>query len=276
VLAEEIRSIIRRAPGTLGVVVQDASGVVVDLGGDRVVPAASTIKVLVLVAALRRVADRRSGLGDLLDLPAPAERVGGSGPLQALGSVTRLRLGELLELMVTLSDNDATNVVLDLVGPGELSSVAAGLGLADTRLQRRMMDFAARDAGRDNLTSARDLAALVAAVRRGEVLPPEQTREAFALLGRQQLRDGLPALLPPAVSCGNKTGDLPGIRHDVGLLECGGLWASVAVTATDLGDGPVDHGSAAWPSIAAVGAAVGGWLSSGTGRTGALPGPRRP
>ena len=162
-LAEEIRSIIRRAPGRLGVVVQDPSGVLVDLGGDRVVPAASTIKVLVLVAALRRVADGRSRMGDLLDLPAPADRVGGSGPLQALGSVTRLRLGELLELMVTLSDNDATNVVLDLVGPDDLATVAAGLGLADTRLQRRMMDFAARDTGRENLTSARDLATLMAA-----------------------------------------------------------------------------------------------------------------
>ncbi|MGN6634718.1 MAG: serine hydrolase, partial [Oryzihumus sp.] len=67
-LSEEIRSIIRRAPGRLGVVVQDPSGVLVDLGGGRVVPAASTIKVLVLVAALRRVADGRSRLGDLLDL----------------------------------------------------------------------------------------------------------------------------------------------------------------------------------------------------------------
>jgi beta-lactamase class A len=276
VLAEEIRSIIRRAPGTLGVVVQDPSGVVVDLGGERVVPSASTIKVLVLVAALRRVADGRSRLGDLLDLPAPADRVGGSGPLLALGSVTRLRLGELLELMVTLSDNDATNVVLDLVDRDEPAMVAAELGLADTRLQRRMMDFAARDAGRENLTSARDLAALVAALRRGEALPPEQTREALEVLGRQQQRDGLPALLPPGVVCGNKTGELPGIRHDVGLLERDGRWAAVAVTATGLGDGPVDHGSVAWPSIAAVGAVVGAWLSSGTGRTGAPPGPRRP
>ncbi|MGN6636875.1 MAG: serine hydrolase, partial [Oryzihumus sp.] len=165
---------------------------------------------------------------------------------------------------------------LDLVGPDEPATVAAGLGLADTCLQRRMMDFAARDAGRENVTSARDLATLMAALRRGEALPPEQTRDALEVLGRQQLRDGLPALLPPAVTCGNKTGELPGIRHDVGLLECDGHWAAVAATSTGLGDGPVDHGSVAWPSIAAVGAAVGAWLSSGTGRRGALPGPRRP
>ena len=275
-LVEEIRSLIRRAPGVLSVVVQDDSGVVVDLDGGRVVPAASTIKVLLLVAALRRVAQRRSRLGDVLTLPAPADRVGGSGPLQALASVAELPLGEVLELMVTLSDNDATNVVVDLVGLPEVEALAAELGLPDTSLQRRLMDFAAREAGRENLTTARDLAALMARLRQGGALPAEQARAALAVLGRQQLRDGLPALLPPGTWCGNKTGELPGIRHDVGLLERDGRWAAVAVTATDLGDGPVDRGAAVWPTVAAVGAAVAGWLSSGTGRTGVLPGPRRP
>ena len=275
-LAEEIRNVIRRAPGSLSVVVRDRSGVVVDLDGGRVVPSASTIKVLLLVAALRRVAQGCSRLEDRLRLPAPADRVGGSGPLQALASVAELPLGELLELMVTLSDNDATNVVLDLVGLSAVDGLAAELGLPDTRLQRRMMDFEARRRGRENLTTARDLSALMALLRQEVALPAEQTGVALAVLARQQLRDGLPALLPPGTWCGNKTGELPGIRHDVALLERDERWAAVAVTTTGLEAGPVDRGATVWPAVAAVGAVVAGWLSSGTGRTGALPGPRRP
>ena len=264
---------VRRAPGRVSVVVQDAGGVVLDHDGGRVVPAASTIKVLLLVCALRRVADGRSRLAEMVSLPQ--ERVGGAGPLQMLPSVRQLTLGELLHLMVTLSDNDATNAVIEVVGDAEVASCAQELGLSDTRLQRRMMDLAARAAGRENLTTARDLARLMVALRSGDALPEAQTAVALQVLGAQQDREGLPAMLPPGVWCGNKTGELHGIRHDVALLERDGRWAAVAVTATGLEDGDVDRGVAVRLVCASVGEAVAGWLT-GTGRRGDPQGPRRP
>ena len=272
-LADEIRSATRRAPGQVSVVVQDAGGVVLDLDGGRVVPAASTIKVLLLVCALGRVADGRADLAGPVALPP--ERVGGAGALQLLPSVRQLTLAELLLLMVTLSDNDATNAVIDLVGQRDVAARAGELGLADTVLRRRMMDLAARDAGRDNLTSARDLARLMSLLRRGEALPAAQTAFALEALAKQQDRDGLPAALPAGFWCGNKTGELHGIRHDVALRERDGRWASVAVTATGLAEGDVDRGAEVRPTYAAVGEAVATWLT-GTGRTGGRPGPRRP
>ena len=97
----------------------------------RVVPAASTIKVPILVAVLRLVARGELGLGDSMQLGD--DRVGGSGPLAALASVTQLQVGELLELMITLSDNDATNALLDLVGLAEVDRLCAELGMGRTR-----------------------------------------------------------------------------------------------------------------------------------------------
>ena len=142
--------------------------------GERVVPAASTIKVPILVAVLRLVARGDLGLADRVQLGD--DRVGGSGPLAALTSVTQLPVGELLDLMITLSDNDATNALLDLVGVGVVDRLCPELGMGRTSLRRRLMDLEAARAGRDNTTCAADLARVLVLLRRGELLPPSQTR----------------------------------------------------------------------------------------------------
>jgi beta-lactamase class A len=204
-------------------------------------------------------------------------------------SVTELPLIEALRLMIALSDNDATNTVIALVGFEAVGRTCRRLGLAHTQLQRTLMNHAARRAGLDNLTCARDLAQLMASLRLGEALAPAETRVALDLLAEQQLLDGLPALLPERVRHANKTGELPGVRHDMALVEHGGRWAGVAVTATALmgvddaadADDGLDRGSTVLPTFAKIGAVVGSWVIdtggvTGTGRMDALPGPRRP
>ena len=122
-----------------------ADGLIVEVDGGRVVPAASTIKVPILVTALERVADGTSRLQEPVHIGA--DRVGGSGALSLVPSVTELPLIEALRLMIALSDNDATNAVIALVGFEAVGRTCRRLGLADTRLQRNLMDYAARDAG---------------------------------------------------------------------------------------------------------------------------------
>lgn len=206
----------------------------------RVVPSASTIKVPVLLAALAAVQAGDLHMATVVDIPV--ERVGGSGPLCLLPSVTRLPLGELLSLMIAPSDNDATNVVLDHVGTGAVEEVLAMVPTRHTRWQRRMMDFAAAERGLQNETTAADLAAVLAALREGRLLDEAHTRVAMDILRTQQFRDGLPAYLPETISVASKTGDLFGVRADVAVLECGPRWAVGAVVATDLEDGDTDRG----------------------------------
>ncbi|NMM24358.1 MAG: serine hydrolase [Phycicoccus sp.] len=283
-LRSEIRALVAAAPGELSVVVIGAGGLVVDVAGGRVVPAASTIKVPIMITALEQVA-----LGGLtLDQPVPIapDRVGGSGALSLLPSVTELPLVETLRLMIALSDNDATNAVIALVGLGSVGQTCRRLRLAQTHLRRALMDFAASDAGIDNVTCALDLAQVMARLRAGEALPEAETAVALDLLAEQQFLDGLPALLPEGVTHANKTGELSGVRHDMALFEHDGRWAAVAVTATGLmGPGAgVDRGSTVLPTFANIGAAVWDWLrdtgpsagASHTGRTDVPPGLRRP
>ena len=195
--------------------------------------------------------------------------------------------------MIALSDNDANNAVIALESFEAVGRTCRRLGLDHTRLQRNLMDYAARDAGLDNVTCARDLAQVLAGLRLGEALPQAETRVALDLLAEQQRLDGLPALLPEKVWHGNKTGEQTGLRHDMALVEHGNHWAGVAVTATALrgrddgddgddgdddddgNDDGVDRGATALSTLAEVGAAVGHWVI-GTDRTDALPDPHRP
>jgi beta-lactamase class A len=258
-----LADLVAAAPGRLSVVVADGTGVRGDVDGDRVVTAASTVKVPILVAVLRLVARGEVALADPVRLGE--QRVGGSGPLAALTSVTQLQVGELLDLMITLSDNDATNALLDLVGLSVVDRLCPELGMARTSVRRRVMDLEAVRAGRDNTTCAADLARVLVLLRRGALLPAPQTRVALDVLAAQQFVDGLPALLPADVWRGNKTGELPGVRHDMMLIEADGRWASVAVTATGLDDGAAgaDRGMLVLPTFGRIGELVAAQLGRG-------------
>jgi beta-lactamase class A len=268
-LAARLAALVAAAPAPVSVSVGADDGWVWQHDAERVVPAASTIKVPVLLAVLRLVEQGRLHLADSVPLPAGPDRVGGAGPLSLLPSVTHLPLLEALRLMVAVSDNDASNAVLDharlLEQPGEsggslgvlddpVGELLAAAGTRHTGLRRRFMDLEAAAAGRQNETCAADLAALLAGLRQGRLLGAEMTALAVELLRQQQSRAGLPAYLPDSVLAASKPGDLPGVRTEVALLERDGRWVVVAAVADGLADDGVDRGTAVLPTFAALGA----------------------
>ncbi|MEP6649595.1 MAG: serine hydrolase [Lapillicoccus sp.] len=259
-LETRLARVAEASPGRLGVAVRDDQGWTWSHDAERVSRSASTIKVPVLLAVLRLVEAGRLDLADGVSIAAFEERVGGFGALSLLPSVTQLPLLEALRLMVALSDNDATNAVLDhaqLLENGEVDRLLGQVPTRRTRLRRRMMDPVSAAAGLENETCPQDLADLLAALREGRLLGPELTGLAVGLLREQQLVAGLPAYLPADVTVGSKTGDLPGLRADLALLERGDRWVTVAVVADELADsaatpGP-DRGTAVLPVFAALG-----------------------
>jgi beta-lactamase class A len=201
---------------------------------DRPVHPASTIKVLILIAALQQVHRERLALERELPLPEPADRAGGSGVLRELIGVRRMAVGDLLTLMIVLSDNAATNAVIDAVGFDAINTCGRELGCTTTRIQRHLMDPG--EPG-EKLTCALDQARVLDRLACGRALPRPLTGYALGLLSRQQVRDRIPALLPSGARCWNKTGELLGVRHDVGLIGTDdGPRAVVAVLIDELGD----------------------------------------
>jgi len=101
----------------------------------------------------------------------PSQRAGGSGVLHALSSLRTLTLADLLTLMTIVSDNTATNVVIDLIGMERVNQFCARLGLKGTVLRRKMMDADAVRAGLENTTTAHDQATLLDAIAGRNLLP---------------------------------------------------------------------------------------------------------
>ena len=142
--------------------------------------------------------------------------------LDYLDPTTRLTLNELCFLMIATSDNTAANFLLDLVGMGEVNETMRRLNLARTKLERHFMDFSLRAGGRDNVTSANDIAGLLAMAHTNSFPGAGRFRDLLAL---QQVADDLRAWLPASAELGHKTGALDdngagkGTFHDAGLLR---------------------------------------------------------
>lgn len=222
---------VRRGGGVVSVSARAASQVVYEHDPDAQHYAASVMKLPLLVAA-HRLAER-----GLLDLDRtlevhdefasvlaghrfamdPAED---SDPQTWAALGYAVRLGDLVERMVTVSGNLATNLVLEQVGTGEVASVLATAGCSvRTTLPRGIEDYPARDAGIDNLITAGDLARVVVALAEGALAGPDASGDAERTLRAQTYRDGIPAGLPGDLLVGNKTGWIDGVNHDVALVR---------------------------------------------------------
>jgi beta-lactamase class A len=150
--------------------------------------------------------------------------VGGSGVLANLSDITDLSVRDLAELMIVISDNLATNLLIEALTAPVIADSITAAGLAGTLLQRRLMDTAARSRGLDNRTCAADMAALLTKIALGVDLfaTAESYRLAREVLARQQVNDRLPVHLPAGWSLAHKTGELDGVRHDAGFASANG------------------------------------------------------
>jgi beta-lactamase class A len=214
-----------------------ASGRRFERNAHVVVPAASTIKVLVSAAfwseAERGAIDPARRLR-AADAPAP----GGGGLLESMHPQTSLALADLDLLMLAVSDNAATNVLIDAVGMEAVNRLGAVLGLERTCLRRRMMDPAAAARGDENTTCAADMAALLCALARADGIPIRACRRVLAGLVQTQHTDIVGRNLPaaPQRAVASKQGELAGVRHDVGLIEEGERRVILAVLSAPPAD----------------------------------------
>jgi beta-lactamase class A len=201
-------------------------GETVELRGDERFPTASVIKVALCCAVLDLVARGEASLGQSVQLPPPGERVAGGGILKQL-EVTSLSLRDAIELTLTLSDNVATNSLLDICETERVNAYIAGLGLLETRLLGPV-DFARIEHG-IGVSTPREQTRLFSALGRNEILTPQLCRYLVGVLARQHYQDQIPRWLPwnlyaqyhrrtQPLTVANKTGELDGIRADGGLL----------------------------------------------------------
>jgi beta-lactamase class A len=204
---------------------------------DERLPSYSTIKVLIAAAFWRAV--ERGELSETHPFAfQPWASVGGGGVLRGFRHAARITLADYAHLMLAVSDNDATNIVAGFVGLDKINALAEELGLTRTEMQRMMMDAAAVDEGRDNFTSAGDLARLLQELAVGDVLGPAVSGPIWASLEKQEHLDGIARYLPASATYAGKCGDdspVSRFAHDCALIRAGDRRTVIVVMTEDAG-----------------------------------------
>jgi beta-lactamase class A len=120
-------------------------------------------------------------------------------------------------MMVAVSDNSATNLLIDRVGMDNVNAMLDSLGLSHTRLRRKMMDLEAAKQGRENISTPREMMMLLEAIYREKLLNKDSTEDFFRVLSTNK-DSWIPRDLPPGLKIANKPGSLEGVRNDSGIV----------------------------------------------------------
>lgn len=212
-LESKIEQIDRDLDGVLGVAVEDlTSGDHCFLREEEVFAQASSIKITVLANLYLQAQQGKLKLGDLYtvqssDLVPDSDIMNGLTP-----SITRLTLRDLATMMVAVSDNAATNVLIDRVGMQNVNAMLDSLGLPHTRLRRKMMDLEAAKQGRENISTPREMMTLLDAIYHGKLLNKESTEDFFKVLSTNK-DSWIPRDLPADLKIANKPGALEAVRN---------------------------------------------------------------
>ena len=194
------------------------SGATAGVESDRQMPSASMIKLIIAETLLKQASEGKISLDDPYELD-PADVVGGTGEIQNMAAGTKLDYRELLRQMIVSSDNTATNVIIRRVGMDAVNAEAKALDLKATKLQRIMMDLDAAKEGRDNYTSADDLAKLLQMVYDGTFVDGQSSKLMLEILEQQKDNDNISKGLPEGTKFAHKTGSGTTVLHDGGIVE---------------------------------------------------------
>ncbi|HEX5412966.1 MAG TPA: serine hydrolase [Terriglobia bacterium] len=199
----------------------EASG----LAADQPVATASVIKLPVMVEAFYQIQEGK------LQWSQPVEetgfdRVRGSGILQDLHQQIGLTLGDAVTLMIDLSDNTASNIVIRTVGIDSVNARMRKLGLRHTALNGYV--FHEKDAKNEDarkfglgVTTADDMVHLLTVIKQHKILTPAACDQMLTILGKQRDNDAFPRYTSslPGVTWEHKTGALDAVRNDIGIAE---------------------------------------------------------
>ena len=211
-------------------------------GGDDRVPTASTIKIAVLIEAFARVTDGRAKWTDELVL-TKEKKVGGAGILQEFSDGLRLSLRDAVNLMMILSDNTATNLVIDVLTADAVNARMDSLGFKETRLMRRVFGGGVSVEGQKEenkkfglgRTTPHEMVAIVEKLERGQIISAAASKEMIDLMKREQGTNGIwrqQWRVPKAT----KSGALDALRSNVGIIYHPRGRIALAITCDQMPD----------------------------------------
>ncbi len=251
-LEKAIFSTLSELDGTIGMYFEDiVTGKKICINSEIEFSAASTIKIPLVLLLLTQA---KAGLIDLEEQIEidKANRIGGSGVIKEISSSYKPTIMDLAKLAIILSDNIATNQLVDIVGGvKKVTEFCKSIGMDSTKFQRKMMDFESLKLGKDNVTTPRDMGRLLKMLAEDDNRLSGVSSKMIDIMKAQQLNQKLPNLIPAlepddpniysdvveegSVVVAHKTGELWRAQHDVGIFILpGGHKYILALYTSDL------------------------------------------
>jgi len=239
-------------PGTVTLYAKNLrTGVSFSLSGERPVRTASTIKLAIMAECFAEAEEGKLKLSEPITLRS-SEKVSGSGILQELSDGISLPLRDVVDLMIVLSDNTATNLILQRIGGNAVNQRMASLGLTHTRVMRKILgdgsklksevsgvtDEGARPENKKwgiGRSSPREMVSLLEKLYRGELVNKAASEEMIEILKRQRDRNGIGRDMKD-VTIASKSGALEHLRSDVGIIYSKSGPIAMAITVDNIRD----------------------------------------
>jgi beta-lactamase class A len=251
---------VERTGGVVGVALRTESGELFAHNGERRFRAASTIKVPIMIEAYRMSERGLLALEDRYRLH-DNDRTPGSGVLAHLHSGLQLTFADLISLMIGVSDNTATNILLDRIGLAAVNTTMRSLGMRDSLLGRKILGHLPKPGDPENWATPREFAQAIDAIVSGKAASPACCTRMLETLQQQGDIRRISRFLPadPGIRWGTKPGDLPGVVNDVGFVSTDRGTLSIAVYCENLPD--LDVAERAIGQIAATALSLTGIVS---------------
>ncbi|MBQ4213099.1 MAG: serine hydrolase [Selenomonas sp.] len=179
----------------------------------RAMMPASMIKLFVMAKVMQDVHDKRLFLDEQLTIKRK-DVVGGAGVITWYNAGERRTILQLVKLMITDSDNTATNMLIDRVGLTQLNAYLSQQGFKDTVIANKMMTG---NRGRKNFSSVRDIGHLLTRMYYRELVAEEEDSIMLDILLEQNDKECFPKALP-AYKIAHKTGEIDGVFADGGIF----------------------------------------------------------
>jgi beta-lactamase class A len=244
-LDQTLKTAIDAFPGSVSLYAKNLdTGETCSIRGDAKVRTASTIKLPVMATIFHTIAEGHAKWDDTLELHKD-DKMSGSGVARELSDGVRLPIRDLVHLMIVVSDNTATNLLLDRFGGDSVNAYMEQLGLKDTRSLRKILGAGAAPSGLSQagrreentqygigVTTPHEMVMLLEKLEQGELVNAAASREMIEILKRQQYKDGIGRRVGYPVA--SKSGALDRLRSDVGIVYAPGNRIAIAITCDNM------------------------------------------
>ena len=240
-LDEQVKPIVASFKGKVSLFAKNLdTGQTYALNADERVRTASTIKIAVMIEAFARVAEGKAKWSDEVVL-TKEKKVSGSGILGELSDGLKLTLRDAVNLMMILSDNTATNLVLDVLTTDAVNARMESLGFKQIKINRKVGSGGESTAGKDpenkkfglGVATPREMVLVIEKLERGEVINAAVSKEMIDLMKREQGRNALGRSLWN-IPMASKYGALDRLRSAVGILYTKNGKIAMAISCDDM------------------------------------------